>query len=155
MVKAETLNPKFHPPATPLSSLWGRRALVERWAGPSCWGSAARPPVLGCAATSWHGLQPATQPQPPQPLLPFPGTAPNSPGKNAAFTENFGNDIAKIRHRKHTPSVVHVFSPYFCGETHEAACPVSCKWVALGVSPQADARPQRRAVVRHTTNPEP
>ena len=71
---------------------------------------------------------------------------------NSAITANFSNNIAKIRRRKHIPSVVHVFSPYLCEETYKAVCPESCNWVALGwVSLQAGARPQKCAFVWHTT----
>ena len=75
---------------------------------------------------------------------------------NAAFTENFSNIIAKIRRRKHTPSVVHVFSPYVCEETYKAVGPESCEWVSLGwVSLQEDAGPHKRAFAWCTLNAKP
>ena len=70
-----------------------------------------------------------------------------------SLREKSSVSTSRIRRRKHTPLVVHVFSPYLCEETYKDVCPESCTWVALGwVSLQVDARPQKRAFVWHTLN---
>ena len=116
------------------------------WHGTGCWGRGW--PERGTGKTA------ATPPPSSRSLEMLSGLA--SLRHNAAFTENLSNTIAKIRHRKHTPSVVHVFWLYLCEEAYKAVRTESCKWVDLGwVSLQADARPQNRAFVWHTLNPTP
>ena len=118
-----------HPPH---GLCWGRKVRV---AGRTLLVRDARPLLGLCHTPSAKALRPDWSPygklgfgsagalQPDRPSsrsLVWPRN-PHWPGQaslECSLDGQLTNDIAKIRRRKHTPSVVHVFSSYLCEETY-------------------------------------